>query len=88
MVSQKNPTTMMMTTNISSIVCKHDSSSDLYAPALLTSKRSALQRSPTLAKFFESPDYLVGSGTQLEFHEDGVACLRVIKEYLEDGPDG
>ena len=65
------------------IVCKHDSSS----PTLLTSKRSALQRSPTLARFFKSPNYLVGSGTQLEFHEDSVACLRVIKEYLEDGPD-
>ena len=40
-----------------------------------------------LAKFFRSSDYLVGSGTQLEFHETSVACLRVIKEYLEDGPD-
>ena len=67
---------------IITIVCKHNSAS-----LTLTSKRSALQRSPTLAKFFESPDYLVGSGTELEFHADGVACLRVIKEYLEDGPD-
>ena len=40
-----------------------------------------------LADFFRSSDYLVGSGTQLEFHETSVACLRVIKEYLEDGPD-
>ena len=64
-------------------MCKHDS----LSPPPLTSKRSALQRSPRLAKFFKSSDYLVGSGTQLEFHEDGVACLRVIKEYLEDGPD-
>ena len=24
---------------------------------------------------------------QLEFHNNGVASLRVIKEYLEDGPD-
>ena len=69
---------------IITIVCKHDSLSSLTP---LTSKRSALQRSPTLAKFFQSSDYLVGSGTQLEFHENGVACLQVIKEYLEDGPD-
>ena len=40
-----------------------------------------------LADFFRSSDYLVGSGTQLEFHETSLACLRVIKEYLEDGPD-
>ena len=40
-----------------------------------------------LAKFFQSSDYLVGSGTQLKFHDDGVACLRVIKEYVEDGTD-
>ena len=66
------------------LVCKHDSLSYLTP---LTSKRSALQRSPTLAKFFQSSDYLVGSGTQLEFHEIDPACLRVIKEYLEDGPD-
>ena len=40
-----------------------------------------------LAKFFQSADYLVGSGTQLEFYDNDIACLRVIKEYLEDGPD-
>ena len=40
-----------------------------------------------LAKFFRSSDYLVGSGTQLEFHETSVSCLQVIKEYLEGGPD-
>ena len=69
---------------IITIVCKHDLASSLTP---LTSKRSALQRSPTLAKFFQSSDYLVGSGTRLEFHESGVACLQVIKEYLENGPD-
>ena len=69
---------------IITIVCKQDAASSL---TLLTSKRSALQRSPMLAEFFRSTDYLVGSGTQLEFHGTSVACLRVIKEYLEDGPD-
>ena len=69
---------------IITIMCRHDAASSL---TLLTSKRSALQRSPMLAKFFRSSDYLVGSGTQLEFHDTSVACLRVIIEYLEDGPD-
>ena len=65
-------------------MCKHDT---LPSLTTLTIKQSALQRSPTLARFFQSSDYLVGSGTQLEFHDNGVACLRVVKEYLEDGPD-
>ena len=26
-------------------------------------------------------------GLQLEFHDNDVACLRFIKEYLEDGPN-
>ena len=66
------------------IVCKHDTLPFLTS---LTIKRSALQRSPKLAGFFQSSDYLVGSGTQLEFHSNGVACMRVVKAYLEDGPD-
>ncbi|KAK0512918.1 hypothetical protein JMJ35_004935 [Cladonia borealis] len=64
---------------------REQSSADIFSTSY--EQRSALQRSPILAKFFQSSDYLVGSGTQLEFHDNGVACLRVIKEYLEDGPD-
>ena len=66
------------------IVCQYDSASSSNT---LTTKRSALERSPALTKLFKSPDYLAESGTQLEFHSDGVACLQFVKGYLENGPD-
>ena len=50
-------------------------------------QRSALVRSPALADFFESLDYLPGCNMNLHFMNDPGACFDVVKTYLESGPD-
>lgn len=50
-------------------------------------QRSALLRSPTLADFFGSLDYLPGCKMNLHFMNDPGACFEVVKTYLENGPD-
>ena len=48
---------------------------------------SALMRSPALASFFESLDYLPGCKMNLLFMNDPGVCFDVVKSYLESGPD-
>ncbi|KAL8933562.1 MAG: hypothetical protein Q9216_006307 [Gyalolechia sp. 2 TL-2023] len=48
---------------------------------------SVLKRSPTLAKFFESPYYLPGCEMRLTFVVDPAVCLEIAYKYLEEGPD-
>ncbi|KAI4174982.1 MAG: hypothetical protein LQ343_002009 [Gyalolechia ehrenbergii] len=50
-------------------------------------QRSVLKRSPTLAKFFESPYYLPGCEMRLTFVVDPAVCLEIAYKYLEEGPD-
>ncbi|KAL8825824.1 MAG: hypothetical protein Q9170_007646 [Blastenia crenularia] len=50
-------------------------------------RRSVLKRSPTLAKFFESPYYLHGCDMRLTFVVDPAVCLEIAYKYLEEGPD-
>ena len=50
-------------------------------------QRSALMRSPALAEFFESLDYLPGCKMSLHFMNDPGACFDVVKTYLESGPE-
>lgn len=50
-------------------------------------QRSALQRSPVLADFFASLDYLPGCKMNLHFMNDPGVCFDVVKTYLENGPD-
>lgn len=50
-------------------------------------QRSALMRSPALANFFESLDYLAGCKMNLLFMNDPGVCFDVVKSYLESGPD-
>ena len=49
-------------------------------------RRSALLRSPTLIEFFRSEDYLHGCKMLLTF-EDPAACIQIVKNYLDEGPD-
>lgn len=50
-------------------------------------QRSALTRSPVLADFFASPDYLPGCKINLHFMNDPGVCFEVVQAYLENGPD-
>ena len=50
-------------------------------------QRSALERSPALAEFFGSLDYLPGCKMSLHFMNDPGACFDVVKTYLESGPE-
>lgn len=50
-------------------------------------QRSALMRSPVLAKFFTSLDYLPGCKMDLHFMNDPGVCFDVVQTYLENGPD-
>ena len=50
-------------------------------------QRSALMRSPALAEFFTSLDYLPGCKMNLHFMNDPGVCFEVVKAYLEGGPD-
>ncbi|KAL9025684.1 MAG: hypothetical protein Q9196_005536 [Gyalolechia fulgens] len=50
-------------------------------------QRSVLKRSPTLAKFFESPYYLPGCEMRLTFVVDPAVCIDIAYKYLEEGPD-
>ena len=50
-------------------------------------QRSALMRSPALATFFASLDYLPGCKMHLHFMNDPGVCFEVVKAYLENGPD-
>ena len=50
-------------------------------------QRSALRRSPVLADFFASLDYLPGCKINLHFMNDPGVCFDVVKTYLENGPD-
>ncbi|KAF6221222.1 hypothetical protein HO133_002077 [Letharia lupina] len=52
-----------------------------------TVQRSALLRSPVLADFFASLDYLPGCKMNLHFMNDPGVCFDVIQTYLENGPD-
>ena len=49
--------------------------------------RSALVRSPVLANFFASLDYLPGCKMNLHFMNDPGICFEVVQTYLENGPD-
>ena len=44
-------------------------------------------RSPALAEFFESLDYLPGCKMSLHFMNDPGACFDAVKTYLESGPE-
>ena len=50
-------------------------------------RRSALMRSPVLASFFASLDYLPGCKMGLHFMNDPGVCFEVVQTYLENGPD-
>ena len=50
-------------------------------------QRSALMRSPVLADFLTSPDYLPGCKMNLHFMNDPGVCFEVVQGYLENGPD-
>lgn len=50
-------------------------------------RRFVLRRSPTLAKFFDSPYYLRGCDMRLTFVVDPAVCLDIAYKYLEEGPD-
>ena len=50
-------------------------------------QRSALMRSPVLAEFFASLDYLPGCKMNLHFMNDPGVCFEVVQAYLESGPD-
>lgn len=52
-----------------------------------TVQRSALMRSPVLADFFTSFDYLPGCKINLHFMNDPGVCFDVVQSYLENGPD-
>ena len=52
-----------------------------------TVQRSALMRSPVLAEFFTSLDYLPGCLTNLHFMDDPGVCFDAVQTYLENGPD-
>lgn len=42
--------------------------------------------SSTLARFFNSPDYLHGCGMRLDFKKDPAVCFEVVQRYLKEGP--
>ncbi|KAL8730953.1 MAG: hypothetical protein Q9166_003743 [cf. Caloplaca sp. 2 TL-2023] len=50
-------------------------------------KRSTLKRSPTLAQFFNSSDYLHGCNIVLTFLLDPAVCVNIAYKYLEQGAD-
>lgn len=50
-------------------------------------QRSALMRSPVLADFLTSVDYLPGCKINLHFMNDPGVCFEVVQGYLESGPD-
>lgn len=50
-------------------------------------QRSALMRSPVLADFFASIDYLPGCKINLHFMNDPGVCFEAVQAYLENGPD-
>ena len=50
-------------------------------------QRSALTRSPVLAKFFLSLDYLPGCQMNLHFMNDPGVCFEVVQTFLENGAD-
>ena len=50
-------------------------------------QRSALMRSPVLADFLTSPEYLPGCKMNLHFMNDPGVCFEVVQGYLEYGPD-
>ena len=50
-------------------------------------QRSALTRSPVLADFFASLDYLPGCKINLHFMNDSGVCFEAVQAYLENGPD-
>lgn len=52
-----------------------------------TIQRSVLMRSPVLADFFASFDYLPGCEMNLHFMNDPGVCFDVVQTYLENGPD-
>ena len=66
------------------VVCKNEPKSETYRFEI---KKSALQRSPVLSKFFNSSDYMYGCGMMLKFYEDHAICMFAVKEYVEQGPD-
>lgn len=50
-------------------------------------KKSSMLRSPVLASFFCSEDYLFGCKTLLTLIVDPAVCFEAVKHYLEEGPD-
>ena len=50
-------------------------------------QRSALMRSPVLADFLTSADYLPGCKMNLHLMNDPGVCFEVVQTYLENGPD-
>ncbi|KAL8743681.1 MAG: hypothetical protein Q9190_003985 [Brigantiaea leucoxantha] len=67
-----------------SVVCPND---DQGTPKWFQVKQSVLRRSPTLASFFNSPDYVHGCNMTLELYLDPAVCFEIVKQYLEEGPD-
>ena len=69
---------------IIAVTCSNEPTSTSYRFEIM---RSALERSPVLANFFMSFDYLYGCGMMLTFPEDLAVCFHAVKEYLEKGLD-
>ncbi|KAL2038156.1 hypothetical protein N7G274_009104 [Stereocaulon virgatum] len=69
---------------IIAVTCSNEPTSISYRFEIM---RSALERSPVLAEFFKSFDYLYSCGMMLTFPDDLAVCFYAVKEYLEKGPD-
>ncbi|KAL6715475.1 hypothetical protein ACLMJK_006436 [Lecanora helva] len=67
------------------ILCPGEVDGDIVRK--FTMKRSSLQRSAPLNHFFESKNYRFGCGMTLHFTEVPGVCFKLVKDYLEKGPD-
>ena len=68
-----------------SIVCPGEVDGDVVRK--FTMKKSSLERSETLHKFFESKHYRFACGMTLHFTQVPGVCFSLVKGYLEKGPD-
>ena len=71
--------------DVITIACPGEVDGDIVRK--FTMKRSALQRSEPLNKFFQSRHYRFACGMTLHFTQIPGACFSVVKDYLEKGPD-
>ena len=71
--------------DIISIVCPGEVDGDVVRKFIM--RRSSLERSETLLKFFGSKHYRFGCGMTLHFTQTPGLCFSLVKNYLEKGPD-